>query len=385
MDFNFTEDQRMLRDGVERLLADTYDFSQRLKHVAEPDGWSRTQWRRFAEMGLLGLPFAAEHGGFEGGPAETMIVMEAFGRALVLEPYLPTVLLGGGFLQEAGSAAQRAAFLPRIADGSLLFAFAQAEVNSRYDLGYIETRARRAEGGWLIDGHKCHVLGGESTDWLVVSARIGGGVDETEGIALFLVDASATGVSRRGYRLQDHTRAAEVRLDAVHVPADAAIGEPGAGLALMARVVNRAIAAQCCEAVGVMSSAHERTVDYLKIRKQFGATLGSFQALQHRAVEMFVELELARSMAMYGITSSGVRDLGESNRAASATKVQLCQSGRVIGHEAIQPHGGIGMTDAFPIGHYFRRLSMIEMQFGDTRHHLAMLARAGGLISPGPS
>lgn len=381
MDFDLTDDQRMLRDGISRLLADTYDFAQRGAHLAEPEGWSRGQWRRFADMGLLGLPFAEENGGFAGGPAETMIVMEAFGGALVVEPFLPTVLLGGGLLEAGGSAQQRAALIPRIADGSLLLAFAQAEAGSRFDLEHVATRARRSGDGWIIDGDKRHVLGGDSADQVIVSARIEGAVDAPDGIALFLVDARAPGVRRRGYRLQDHTRAADIAFEGVRVGAEAAIGVPGAALGLMTSVVDRAVAALCCEAVGAMAAAYERTVDYLKVRKQFGTTLGSFQALQHRAVDMFVQLELARSMAMYGITSSADADPVEASRAASATKVQIGQSARTIGQEAIQLHGGIGMTDAYPAGHYFRRLTMIEMQFGDTRHHLSRLTRMDGLIA----
>ncbi|MEO6717025.1 MAG: acyl-CoA dehydrogenase family protein [Novosphingobium sp.] len=384
MDFEFTDDQRMLREGAERLLAETYDFGQRSAWLSEPEGWSRRQWRRFAEMGLLGLPFDVADGGFGGGPTEIMIVMEAFGRALVVEPYLSTVLLGGGFLQLGGSQEQRATLLPRIIEGDLLLAFAQAEPNSRYDLGQVGTTARQVGGNWVIDGHKRHVLGGDSADKFIVSARIDGMPGDSEGLSVFLVDGDARGVTRRGYRLQDHTRAAEIRFDTVHVGPEAIIGEPGRGLGLMTRVVGRAIGAQCCEAVGVMASAHERTVEYLKLRKQFGATLGSFQALQHRAVDMYVQLELARSIALYGMTASEGIDAAERNRAVAATKVQIGRTARRIGQEAIQLHGGIGMTEEHPIGHYFRRLTMIEMQFGDTSHHLARLAEMGGLIAPEP-
>jgi pimeloyl-CoA dehydrogenase small subunit len=384
MNFELTDEQRMLSEGLERLLADSYDFAQRSACLAEPEGWSRAQWRRYAEMGLLGLPFATADGGFGGGPAETMIVMEAFGRALVVEPYLTTVLLGGGFLEAAGSHEQRAGLLPRIAEGSLLLAFAQAEPHSRYDLEHVATTARKSGDSWVLDGHKSHVLGGDSADKFIVSARIDGAIDDREGLALFLVDAARDGVSRRSYRLQDHTRAAEIRFEHVRLGPEAVIGKPGDAFGVMTRVVNRAIAAQCCEAVGVMASAHERTLEYLKMRRQFGTTLGSFQALQHRAVDMFVQLELARAMAMYGITSSAGPDLAESSRAASATKVQIGRSARLIGQEAIQLHGGIGMTDAYPVGHYFRRLTMIEMQFGDTQHHLARLAQLGGLIEAVP-
>ncbi len=378
MDFNLTGDQRLLKEAVERLLADTYDFAQRKSLLAEPDGWSRTQWQRFADMGLLGLPFAESDGGFAGGPVETMIVMEAFGNALVVEPYLPTVLLGGGFLRLAGSDEQRQRLIPRIIDGSLLMAFAQAEPQSLYDLFRVETRARRVGGAWVIDGHKRHVLHGDSADVLVVSARIDGASNDTEGLALFLVDATAPGVTRRGYRLQDHTRAAEIRLENVRVENDAVLGQPGHAFPIITRVVDSTIAALCCEAVGVMANAHERTIEYMKLRKQFGATLGSFQALQHRAVDMFVQLELARSIAMYGVMSCEDTDPQACSRAVSATKVQIGQSARLIGQESLQLHGGIGMTEDYPAGHYFRRLTMIEMLFGDTSYHLAALAEAGG-------
>ncbi len=379
MDFDLTDDQRLLKDGVERLLADNYGFAQRAACLDEPQGWSHAQWRRFAEMGLLGLPFTESDGGFSGGPVETMIVMEAFGSALVVEPYLTTVLLGGGFLQLAGSDAQRRWLIPQIIDGSLLMAFAQAEPQSRYDLCNVATTARREGESWLLNGHKRHVLHGDSAGMLVVVARVAGDRSAPEGLGLFLVESSAPGVARRGYRLQDNTRAAEVSLDDVRVGAESVIGEPGHAFPIVERVVNRAIAALCCEAVGVMSAAHEQTLGYIKLRKQFGATLGSFQALQHRAVDMFVELELARSIAMYGIISSEDLDLSQSSRAVSATKVQIGQASRLIGQEAIQLHGGIGMTEEYPVGHYFRRLTMIEMLFGDTRHHLALLAKAGGL------
>jgi pimeloyl-CoA dehydrogenase small subunit len=379
MDFELTDEQRLLREGIERLLADTCDFAKRPAFLAEPEGWSRAQWRRFAEMGLLALPFAAEDGGWAGGPAETMIVMEALGRSLVVEPYLPTVLLGGGLLQFGGSAEQRAALLPGVIDGSLLLAFAQAEAGSRYDLAHVATKARRAGAGWVIEGVKRHVLGGDSADKLIVSARIAGEVGDGDGLALFVVDAGAPGVSRRGYRLQDHTRAAEIRFDGVRVDADAVIGEPGQALPLIERVTDRALAAQCCEAVGAMASAHERTIDYVKTRKQFGATLGSFQALQHRLVDMFVELELSRSIAMHGITGCEAADPVERARAVAATKVHIARTARLIGQEAVQLHGGIGMTEEHPIGHYFRRLTMLEIQFGDGAHHLARLAALDGL------
>jgi pimeloyl-CoA dehydrogenase small subunit len=380
MEFSLTVDQRLLSEGLDRLLADTYEFSRRREYLGLPEGWSRAQWQRYADMGLLGLPFSSNDGGFDGGPAEIMIVMEACGRALVLEPYVSTVLLGGGFLRMGGSDEQRSRLIPKIIDGSLLLAFAQAEPDSRYDLSHVATTARREGDAWVLNGHKRHVLHGDSADQLIVSARISGEAGDRDGLALFLVDASAPGLTRRGYRLQDHTRAAEIGLNTVSVGSHSVIGQPGEAFELITGVVNRATAALCCEAIGVMKSAYELTLDYLKTRKQFGAALGSFQALQHRAVDMFVQLEMARSIAMYGIMASEDSELSESTRAVAATKVQIGRSARMIGQEAIQLHGGIGMTEEYPVGHYFRRLSMIELLFGDTQHHLAALAESGGLI-----
>ncbi|TAL03593.1 MAG: pimeloyl-CoA dehydrogenase small subunit [Rhodospirillaceae bacterium] len=380
MDFDLNEDQRALKDGVERLLGDRYDFEQRKKHMAESDGWSREQWGRYAEMGLLALPFAESDGGIGGGAVETLIVMEAFGSALVLEPYLATVVLGGGFLRLAGSAAQRADLIPRISDGSLLLAFAQAEQQSRYDLADVATAARRDGAGWVINGRKRYVLHGDCADKIIVTARISGGSCDRTGIGLFIVDAAAAGVSRRGYPTQDRLRSAEITFENVRVDADAVIGEPGAALPLIEQVVSAAMAALCAEAVGAMTRAHTVTVDYLKMRKQFGTTIGSFQALQHRAVDMLVQVELARSMALYAAMMSEEPNALKRGSAVSAAKAQIGRAGHFVGGQAVQLHGGIGMTNEYMIGHYYRRLTMIDLQFGDSNHHLGVLARTGGLL-----
>ena len=380
MDFDLSEEQRLLQDGVERLLADRYDFETRRKYMAEPDGWSREQWGRYAEMGLLALPFAEEDGGFGGGAVETMIVMEQFGRALVLEPYLATVVLGGGFLRLGGSAEQRAELIPAIAEGSLLLAFAQAEAQSRYDLADVATTARRDGDGWVIEGAKRHVLHGDCADKLIVSARVDGGQRDRSGVGLFIVDAAAPGVKRRGYATQDRLRAADVTFDKVRVGAEAVIGEPGAALPLIEQVVDIATAAVCAEGLGAMAKAYEITVDYLKVRQQFGKTIGSFQALQHRAVDMLIHVEKSRSMTMYGMMISEEPDALERTRAVSANKILVARAGKHVGGEAIQMHGGIGMTDEYTVGHYYRRLTVIDLLFGDSHHHVTRLANAGGLI-----
>jgi pimeloyl-CoA dehydrogenase small subunit len=379
MDFDLTDEQRMLQDSVQRLLAERCSFEQRLAHRAEPRGYSQALWAQYAEMGLLGLPFAETDGGLGGGPVDTLLVMQALGRALALEPYVATVVLGGGLLREAASAKQRAEVVPAVAGGALTLAFAHAE-GSRLDLADVAMTVRCEGGGLVLDGEKRYVLAGDSADRLIVSARSAGAQRDRDGISLFMVDANAEGVTRRGYRTQDHARAADIRFDGVRIGPEHVLGVPGAALPAIERAVDAATAALCAEAVGVMERLHEITVDYLKLRKQFGVAIGSFQALQHRAVDMLVEIEQARSMALYATMMCADRDAGERERAVSAAKVQVGRSARFVGQEAIQLHGGIGMTEECQAGHYFRRLTMIEIQLGDTAHHLRRLARSGGLI-----
>jgi pimeloyl-CoA dehydrogenase small subunit len=380
MDFEFTSDQELLSDGLARLLSDHYDFERRKSYLAA-GGWSREMWSRYAQMGLLGLPFAEEDGGLGAGPVESLIVMEAFGRHLALEPYLATVVLAGGCLRYAGSKALRARIIPALIEGTQLLAFAHSERQARYDLSAVDTKARLTADGWLIDGAKHYVLQGDSADHLIISARVGGDCRDPDGIALFLVDAIAPGLQRRGYFTQDGSRAADVQFSKVCVPEDALIGEAGAALPVIQRVVEDGIAAICAEAVGVMSRAHEITVDYMKVRKQFGVAIGSFQALQHRAVDMLVMVEQARSMAMYAAMMSRDPDAAERSAALSAAKVQIGRSGKFVGEQSVQLHGGIGVTEECQVGHYYRRLTMIDILFGDSAHHLASLARAGGLIA----
>jgi len=375
MDFDLSEEQRLLKESLDRLIGDRYAFEQRKVYGQSPEGWSHELWRQYAELGLLGLPFAERYGGSGGGPVETMIAMEAFGRALALEPFLATVVLGGGFLRHGGTAEQCAALIPRIADGSLTLAFAHTERHSRYNLADISTKAVREGAGWVLDGEKGVVLHGDTADQLIVTARIGGGRRDRDGVGVFIVDAKDAGVSRRGYPTQDRLRAAEITLAGVRVGPEGVIGEPGAALPLVERVVDEAIAALCAEAVGAMAVMHDLTVDYLKTRRQFGREIGSFQVLQHRAVDMLVALEQARSMAMFATMMTAEENAAERRGAASAAKVQIGRSGRLVGQQAIQLHGGIGMTMEYKVGHYFKRVTMIDAMFGDTGHHLRELAR----------
>jgi pimeloyl-CoA dehydrogenase small subunit len=378
MDFDLSEEQRLLKESLDRLIGDRYGFEQRKSYGQGNEGWSRELWAQYAELGLLGLPFDDTLGGSGGGPVETMLVMEAFGRALTLEPYFATVVLGGGFLRHGGNPDLCADLIPKIADGHLTLAFAQTERHSRWNLADVSTRAARDGAGWVIDGEKGVVLHGDSADRLVVTARIGGNQRDRDGIGVFLVDANAPGLSRRGYPTQDGLRAAEVTFSQVRVGPEGVLGEPGSGLPLVERVVDEAIAALCAEAVGAMAVMHELTVDYLKTRRQFGREIGSFQVLQHRAVDMLVALEQARSMAMFATMMSGEENPAERRNALAAAKVQIGRSGKFVGQQAIQLHGGIGMTMEYKVGHYFKRMTMIDTMFGDADHHLRELARRGG-------
>ncbi len=377
MDFDLSEEQTILKDTLDRLLKDSYGFEQRRKYMADPTGFSAAMWDAYAEMGLMALPFAEEDGGLAGTPVETMIVMESLGRALTLEPYFATVILGGGALKAAGSVDQRAELVPRIAEGALKLALAHTERNSRYDLHHVETSAVKDGDGWRLSGQKSVVLHGEAADKIIVVARTAGNLRDEHGLGLFLVDAGADGLTRRGYPTQDGSRAAEISLDNVRAEA---LGDPENGLPALKTTVHGAIAALSGESIGVMSALHELTVDYLKVRKQFGVAIGQFQVLQHAAVDMFVAIEQARSIALYATMMADSDDDGARAQAMHAAKAEIGRAGRLVGENAIQLHGGVGMTMEYAVGHYFKRMAMIDTQFGDSDHHLRLLARGDGLF-----
>ena len=375
MDFDLTDEQRLLKESVDRLILDQYQFQQRKQYMAEPAGFSAPMWSRFAEQGLLGLPFPEPMGGFGGGPIETMIVMEAFGRGLVVEPYFPTVILAGGLLRRAANAEVLGVLVPQITAGTMKLAFAHVERHSRYDVAHVTTTARPDGAGFVLDGAKSVVMHGDAADKILVTARISGEPRARGGIGLFLVDAAAPGVVRRGYPTQDGLRAAEVTLTGVRAGVLSTDALP-----LIEHAIDEAIAALCAEAVGTMQSMHDLTLEYLKTRKQFGRPIGSFQVLQHRSVDMLVALEGARSMAMFAAVMAAEENPLERRRAISAAKVQIGRSGKHIGQEAIQLHGGMGMTMEFAVGHYFKRMTVIDQLYGDADHHLTGLAKMGGLI-----
>jgi pimeloyl-CoA dehydrogenase small subunit len=382
MDFELSAEQELLRDNVARLMKDRYGFEARKAYQASPYGWSEALWRDYAEMGLLGAPFAEADGGFGGGAVETMIVMEQFGKALALEPYLQTVVLCGALLKHGAGAEQRAELIGAIAAGDLKLSFAHMEKQSGFDLNDVALRAvKDGGGGFVLNGEKTLVGQGDSADRLIVSARVNGSRRDRGGIGLFLVDANASGVSRRGYPTQDGQRAAEISFAEVRVAPDDVLGPPDRALPAIERAVDETTAALSAEAVGAMSEALTMTVDYLKTRKQFGVTIGSFQALQHRAADMTVALEQARSMMYLAAMMADEEDAAERAKTMSAVKAQIGRSAKFIGQQAVQMHGGIAMTYEYKVGHLFKRLTMIDTAYGDADVHVRRLADRGSLFA----
>lgn len=364
----------MLKELVDRYMLDRYVLSSKSMRQAPNGGWSRQVWRDFAEMGLLGLLFPERFGGTAGGPVETMIVMEAFGAGPVVEPFFSTVILAGNALLIAGSERQKSALLPAIASGDLLVAVAHAEAQARYELKNVETRAVTAGERWRITGKKVGVLHGASAGKFIVSARTAGSSRDALGVSLFLVDADAPGLTVNGYETQDGASAADVVLQGVDVGSDSLLGMVNEGVAIIEHVADVAIAALAAEMVGCMQAMQDLTLSHLKTREQFGVPLGTFQVLQHRAVDMLVSLEQARSMSMYAASMSEHQDPNVRSAAMSATKFQVGKAARFVGHQAIQLHGGIGVTTECNVGRYFLRTLVDETLFGDSSHHLSSIA-----------
>ena len=375
MDFSFTEEQTLLRNTVQSLLSDKYDFETRRKVAKSADGWRPEIWAQFAELGLLAAPFSEEQGGLGGGAIETMIVMEEFGRHLVIEPYLETVVIAGGFLREGGSAAQQEAHIPGIIGGETVWAFAYAETQGRYNLADLTTTAKKDGAGYVLNGYKAVVLGAPWAQKLIVTARTSGGQRDRDGVSVFIVDKSAAGVSTRDYPTVDGRRASEITFENVKVDADALIGEEGKGLPLVEKITDQAIAALSAEATGCMKELNTATVEYCKTRKQFGVPIGKFQVLQHRMVDMFMAYEQSVSMT-YMVNLKLDENQDERTRAAAGAKVQIGKAGRFVGQQAVQLHGGMGMTDELNVGHYFKRLTMIDTQFGNVDYQLKRYAEA---------
>ena len=372
MNLTLSEDQRIFQDGIGRALADAFPFARHQEAAATADGFFAEDWQRFAELGLLAAPFPEDCGGLGGGPVETMLIAEQFGRRLVNSPYLASVVLGGHAVLFAGSRQQRQRLLTPLAEGRLKLALAHGERQARFDLFDIATAARAEDGGYVISGRKDVVLWGAAADLLVVAARTSGGRRDTGGIGLFLVAGDAAGLTRTPCAMQDGARAATLVFDRVRVDGAAVLGDAAAALLVLERVAERAIAFLCADAMGSMEEVHATTLAYLKTRRQFGRPLGAFQALQHRMVDLYMECAFARSL-VHDLTLK--LDGPDSRLAAMAAKVAVGRAARKVAEEGVQLHGGIGMTAELPVGHHLKRAMAMNAAFGDARHHLAAYGR----------
>jgi alkylation response protein AidB-like acyl-CoA dehydrogenase len=371
MDFSLSSEQKMIQDSVSRFILNDYDFDTRRKIITSAAGYSQKNWNTFAELGWLMLPFTEEDGGLGGSMTDLMLVMEEFGKGMVVEPFIATAVMAGGLVALAGNQQQKDDYLPRIMAGELQMAFAYAEPQSRYQLNNVTCRANETQGEFFLSGHKSVVLNGNHADTLIVSARSSGENSDDQGISLFLVDANHPSVKREGYANVDGHQAADIWFD--NTPTLGLLGEQDNALPVINNIIDKATLAICAEAVGAMQIAHERTLEYAKTRKQFGRTIGSFQALQHRMVNMFIEHQQAKSILLMAVLKMDSNN-GSDAKALSAAKSRIGQAANLVGREAIQIHGGIGMTDELDVGHIFKRLTTIQYLFGSTDVHTKRFA-----------
>lgn len=374
MNFEFTEEQQMVRDSIARFVQDDYDWDTRRAIVDSDKGMSDSAWQTFAELGWLSIPFAEEDGGFGGNIVDTMVIMEEIGKGLIVEPYFPTVVLFGGLVARAGSEAQRAALLPGVIDGSTLGAFAYVERQSRFELTDCKTSATRDGDGFVINGEKVVVFNGANANKLAVLARTSGEQSDRDGLSLFVVDADASGVGKFEYPMMDGQKCANITFDNVKVSADALLGEEGNAMPVVDHLVREAIIALCAEAVGCMGTLNAKTLEYTKTREQFGTAIGSFQALQHRMVDTMMAYEQAKSL-LYKAVCEYKESPERADATVNALKVLIDRNGKLVYGEAIQLHGGMGITDELDIGHYAKRLMMIITTFGDATYHRALYAQ----------
>ena len=371
MDFSYSPEQIALQDTLQRFISRDYDFGRRRELARSALGFSAAAWTQYAELGLLSLSLHEDFGGLGGSAIDIMLVMQLIGRGLLLEPFLSTVVMCGGLIQDAAPEPMKRTLLPRIGAGEIKVALAGYEGSGRYDLSRVDCSAARSGGGWRLSGRKTVVLDAPSADYFLVSARSGGKADEARGISLFLVERGSAGLTLFAYPTQSGGRAADVRLDGVIVGADALIGAAGEALALVERAVDKGIAALCAEAVGIIAALNEATLDYLKTRKQFGVPIGKFQALQHRMADMLIAAEQARSMAVIAAVYADSANAAERRRAVSGAKAYIGQAARLVGQQAVQLHGAMGVVDDVIVSHYFKRLTMIDASLGNVDFHLA--------------
>ena len=381
MDFSFTEEQNQLREAVRRYLAQEYTFGARRK-IIHGTGTSDAAWAGLAGLGLMGVPVPEPYGGFSGTGVDLLVVMEELGRGLVIEPYFATAVMGAAFIKHGGSDAHKSALLSRVADGSLKLACALTEKQSRHELENVALTGTASTNGFSLNGAKTVVLHGAQAGMLIVSVRTAGQARDKSGITVLMVEAAASGVSVKDCRTIDGMRAADITFTNVSVGKDAVLGKVGEGHALIERAAQVGCAALCAEAVGCMEAINAQTIEYLKTRKQFGVPIGKFQVLQHRAAEMFMEVEQARSLAYLAAVKVDSADAFERAHAIHAAKVRAGRAIKFVGQSAIQMHGGMGMTDELPVSHYFKRATMIDLTLGDVDHHLAAFAALGSAAVP---
>jgi alkylation response protein AidB-like acyl-CoA dehydrogenase len=370
MEFDYSEEQLALQDTLQRFISRDYDFDKRKAVLRSEAAFSSEAWKQYAELGLLALPLPEDLGGLGGNAVDIMVVMEQFGHGLLMEPYLSSVVLSAGLLRDSASDAIKQKILPQIAEGKIKVALACYEATGRFDLARVTCAATEKNGGWQLSGRKNVVLDGPSADYFLVSARGGGKSNDVEGISLFLVPKQTKGLTVTGYATQTGARAADLLLEDVTLGTDALIGKAGAALPGIQRAVDRGIAALCAEAVGIMNALNKATLEYLKTRKQFGVAIGTFQALKHRMADMLMAAEQSRSMAIIAAVHADSKDAAERSRSIAAAKAYIGQAGRLVGQQAVQLHGGMGVVDEHVVSHYFKRLTMIDITFGDADYHL---------------
>ncbi len=369
MDFSLTEEQQLLKDSIVQFVDKDYQFETRQKNLKSELGYSSDFWKTFANLGWLGMPFSEKDGGFNGGPIDLMVIMESLGRGLVVEPYIPSIVLSGGLLSKLGSAEQKSEYLPKLISGDMQMSVAFSEPQSRFDLNDVTTSAKKENGEFIIDGYKAVVMNGPSSDMIIVVARTSGSQLDTKGLTLFLVDPELNGVSMRNYSTVDGSKASEVTLESVKVSSNNILGKENEAFEPLEEVIDMATLAISAEAVGIMEKMNQITLEYTKTREQFGSTLSSFQALQHRMVDTFMAYEQTKSLLL--MCAAKLSDKAEdSKKAVSALKYQVGLASKHVGEESVQLHGGMGVTDETNIAHYFKRLTTIRAIFGNTDHHL---------------
>lgn len=370
MDFSISEEQAMLQESIAKFIDNDYDFESRQKNAESDDGYSRELWQSFGELGWTAVPFSEADGGLDGGAVESMLIMEQFGRGLVIEPYLASVVLAGGVLKRLASDEQRQSWLSGIVDGSLIGALGFAEPQSRFRLHDVTLEARRDGDDYILNGQKSVVLDGGSADFLVVSARTSGERQDRDGISFFIVEATAAGLSFKSYPTIDAMRAAEIYLHDVRVPAGQLLGTEGDALDTLQQVIDEATLAVCAEALGILEMLNHKTLEHTRNRVQFGTPIAAFQALQHRMVDMFMTYEQAKSLLLWAVMTQESEDVNARAAAVSAVKHQIGTVGRKLGEEAVQLHGGMGVTWELDVAHYFKRLTAIDTLFGNADFHL---------------